>query len=346
MQVFKIARAGALALILSASATQAQEVTIHVGIAKALATAATMIAIEKGYFKDAGVKVEIEDLDSSANVMTLLAQGQLQIVEGGISVGYFNAIERNLPITIVADRVSTPLSHKLLLRPDLVGTIKTPADLKGKVIASNGPGAVTTYEVAKILAAGGVSIKDVDVKILSFVNMGIALTNKAVDAALVIQPWASQYVAQGIAKVFADPDDYADPKPLTIAVNLINTDWAAKNKDLVKRYFLAYQRAVRDYCQAYHGGSNRQEVMDILVRTGLETRVEVLNSYPWPARNPDGHINVPSLLDMQKYYIREGLATRELPVEKLVDNEFVDDANAKLGPFKLEKADSALAGCR
>ena len=346
MSILKIARAGALAMILTAGAARAQEVTIHVGIAKALATAATMIAIEKGYFREAGVKVEIEDLDSSANVMTLLAQGQLQIVEGGISVGYFNAIERNLPITIVADRVSTPLSHKLLLRSDLVGTIKTPADLKGKVIASNGPGAVTTYEVAKILAAGGVSIKDVDVKILSFVNMGIALTNKAVDAALVIQPWASQYAAQGIASVFADPDDYADPKPLTIAVNLINTDWAARNKDLVRRYFLAYQRAVRDYCQAYHGGSNRQEVMDIIVRTGLETRADVLNSYPWPARNANGHINLPSLLDMQKYYIREGLAARELPVEKLVDNEFVDDANAKLGPFKLEKADSPLAGCR
>jgi hypothetical protein len=60
-------------------------VTVKVGIAKALATAATMIAIEKGYFKEAGVKVEAENLDSAANVMALLAQGQLvrgQLVRG------------------------------------------------------------------------------------------------------------------------------------------------------------------------------------------------------------------------------------------------------------------------
>jgi NitT/TauT family transport system substrate-binding protein len=350
MQVLK--QAAALAAVLLGVTVgarwqaQAQEKVVHVGVAKALATAATMIAVEKGYFKEAGIKLQIDQLDSSANVMSLLAQGQLQVVEGGISVGYFNALQRGLPITIVADRVSTPLGHRLLLRSDLAGTVRKPGDLKGKVIASNGPGAVTTYEVAKILEAGGIGIKDIDIKVMSFVNMGVALTNKAVDAALVIQPWASQYVERGIAKVFADPDDYANPKPLTIAVNLINTDWAAKNKDLVRNYFVAYQHAVYDYCQAYHHGRNRQDVIDILIRTGMETRADVLNRYPWPARNPNGHINLPSLLDMQKYYLREGLATKEMPVDKLVDNEYVDYATQKLGPFKLENTASTLAGCR
>ena len=346
MKLFARLIATTCVLACLSSASLAQEKVLRIGIAKALATAATLIAIEKGYFKEAGIKIEIEELDSAANVMALLAQGQLQIVEGGISVGYFNALERGLPITIVADRVSTPLSHKLLLRKDLVDTIKKPRDLKGKIIASNGPGAVTTYEVAKILESDGIGVKDVDIKVLSFVNMGIGLTNKAVDAALVIQPWASQYVDQGIAAVFADPDDYADPKPLTIAVNLINTEWAEKNKELVRGYYVAYQRAVREYCQAYHGGKNRQEVIDIIVRTGLEARADVLNRYPWPARNVSGRINVPSLLDMQKYYLREGLATKESPVERLVNNEYVDFAMQKLGPFVVENANSKLAGCR
>ena len=140
MSRLKSAGAGLLALLCASAGAQAQEVTVKVGIAKALATAATMIAIEKGYFKEAGVKVEAENLDSAANVMALLAQGQLQIVEGGISVGYFNAIERGLPITIVSDRVSTPLNHKLLIRADLADVIKRPGDLKGRSIASNGPG--------------------------------------------------------------------------------------------------------------------------------------------------------------------------------------------------------------
>ena len=341
-------KSAALALALTGLATQslAQEVVVKVGIAKALATAATMIAVEKGYFREAGVRVEIENLDSAANVVTLLAQNQLQIVEGGIAVNYFNALERNLPLTIVADRVSTPLGHKLLIRPDLADVIKTPADLKGRSIASNAMGSVTTYEVAKILGRYNLGIKDVDIKVLSFVNMGIALTNKAIDAALVIQPWALQYVDRGIGKIIADPDDYADPKPLTIAVNFVNTDWAAKNKDLLRRYYVAYQRGVYDYCQAYHGGSNRKEVIDIIVRTGLEERAEVIEKFPWPARNPNGRVNMPAVLDMQKYYVKEGLVKAEHAAERLVNHEFVDYAIQQLGPFKLENTASKLEGCR
>ena len=64
-------------------------------------TATILWALEKGYFKEYGIKVETEDLDTSANSIALLAQNQLQIIEGGISAGYFNALEKNLPITIV-----------------------------------------------------------------------------------------------------------------------------------------------------------------------------------------------------------------------------------------------------
>ena len=334
------------AFVVASAPALAQETLVRIGVARGIGTATTMIAIEKGYFREQGIKVEAEELDSAANVMTLLAQGTLKVVEGGITVGYFNGIDRGLPLSIVADRVSTPLNHKLLIRADLADKIRTPADLRGKSIASNGPGTVTTYEVGKILKSGGVGIKDVDIKILSFVQMGIALTNKAVDAALVIQPWASQYSEQGIAKVLADPDDYADPKPLTIAVNIANMDWVNGDRDLARRYFLAYQKAAYEYCQAYHGGKNRQEVIDIIVKTGMEPRAEVIARYPWPARNPNGRINVPSLMDMQKYYLSEGLVTKELPVERLLTNEFVDYATEKLGPFRLENTASPLAGCR
>ncbi len=48
----------------------------------------------KGYFKEAGIKLEIEDIDSSANVIALLAQGQLNMVAGGISAGYLQRASR------------------------------------------------------------------------------------------------------------------------------------------------------------------------------------------------------------------------------------------------------------
>jgi NitT/TauT family transport system substrate-binding protein len=329
-----------------AATAQAQDVTVKVGMVKSISSVATLTAIEKGYFKDLGIKVETEDLDTSANVIALLAQNQLQVVEGGISAGYFNALDKNLPITMVMDRVSSPLGHHLMIRPDLKGQITRLKDLKGKTIASNGQGSVSTYEVGKMLETDGLTIADVDIKVLPFNQMAIAFTNKAIDAAIVIPPFTSQFIDKGFAVSFKEPDDLVKPWPLTIAVAMINTDWAKPRRDLLRNYFTAYLRGVRDYCQAYHGGANRAELIQRLIRTGTETREELLYKYPWPARDPNGRINVASMLDMQAWYRQNKFGGAQLPAERLADTSYADYAAAKLGPFVVENPDSKLAGCR
>src|SRR5215813_6825319 len=117
------------------------------------------------------------------------APAQEITVRIGISAGYFNAVEKNLPITIVSDRVSTPIGHNLMIRPDLKDQVKEIKDLKGKVIASNGTGSVSTYEVGKILEKAGLTINDVEIKVVPFPQMSIAFANKAIDGAIVIPPF-------------------------------------------------------------------------------------------------------------------------------------------------------------
>ena len=135
---------------------------------RSMANGAMLLAIEKGYFKEIGIKVELEDLQSSATAMASLAQGQLNIIAGGVSAGYFNALEKNLPIIITVDRVTTPIRHNLMIRPDLKDQIKEIKDLKGKVIASNAPGSISTYEIGKMLAKAGLTFTDVEIKIIPF----------------------------------------------------------------------------------------------------------------------------------------------------------------------------------
>src|ERR1700675_1260808 len=137
------------------AAAHADDVIVKVGMVKSISSVATLTAIEKGYFKAFGIKVETQDLDTSANVIALLAQNQLQVLEGGISAGYFNALEKNFPITVVMDRVSSPLGHHLMIRPDLKGQITRLKDLKGRIIASNGQGPVSTYEAGKMWKTEG-----------------------------------------------------------------------------------------------------------------------------------------------------------------------------------------------
>src|SRR5215468_8962048 len=123
----------AASMMLAGAPVVAQEVTVRVGNAPSIASGALLIAVERGYFRELGIRVVIDPLDTAANAIALLAQNQFQIIEGGIAAGYFNALERNLPITIAMSRVSTPLGHNMMLRADLKDQVKELTQLKDRV---------------------------------------------------------------------------------------------------------------------------------------------------------------------------------------------------------------------
>jgi NitT/TauT family transport system substrate-binding protein len=332
--------------VASTGAARAEDATIHIALVRSVSNGAELIALDRGYFKEAGLDVVIDDIDTSANTLVLLAQNRLQIVAGGVSAGYFNAVAKGLPITIVGDRVSTPIGHDLMVRPDLKDTIRDVKDLKGRVISSNGVGSVSTYETGKILETAGLKLSDVDIKVLGFNQVAAALANKAVDAALLIPPFVYEYAEKNLAVPFAQPDRLVQPSPMTIAVIIVNTDWAQQNRATLQKYYTAYLRGVRDYCNAYHGGSIRKEMIEAIVRHGSERNPKILNDYPWPARSPDSRINIASMLDMQKWYVANKFSTANLPAERLVDMSYADAAVKQLGPFVAENKASKLDGCR
>jgi NitT/TauT family transport system substrate-binding protein len=327
-------------------AAASAEETIKVGVVRSMANGALLMAEDKGYFKQAGIKVELEYLQSSATGMASLAQGQLNIIAGGVSAGYFNALEKNLPIIITVDRVTTPIGHNLMIRPDLKDQIKSLKDLKGKVVASNAPGSISTYEVGKMMETVGLSIADVEIKNIPFGQYAVALKNKAVDGVLAIPPFTYSLTDNGLAVPFASADELVKPTPLTIAVHLLNTDWAKSRQEVLRNFYVAVTRGIRDYCNAYHHGSNRQALIDLLISSKTESRPELLNKFPWPARNLTGKLNADSLLDIQDWYLKNKFTTAKFPLERLVDYSYADYAQQKLGPFAIENKDSKTPGCR
>jgi NitT/TauT family transport system substrate-binding protein len=197
-----------------------------------------------------------------------------------------------------------------------------------------------------MLEREGVTIADVDLKIFPFPQMGIAFKNKAIDAGIIIPPFVWQLEEQGLAVPFGNVDELVQPQPMTIAVILANSDWAKSNKELVQRYMTAWLRGAREYCQAYHGAPNRQEIIDELVNSKTAPSRELLEKYPWPARSPNGKINVASMLDINKWYVANKMSAKEFPESRLVDGSFIDEAIKKLGPFEVQNKASKLPGCR
>jgi NitT/TauT family transport system substrate-binding protein len=330
----------------SAVPAQAQKAPdkVKVALARSVSNGAMLIAIKKGYFKKENIDLELQAIDTASDALTLVAQGQIQIVGAGVSAGYFNAVDRGLPVTITISRVAFPAGHNLMIRPDLKDQIKTMKDMKGRNVASNGPGSISTYEIGKMLEPHGLTLKDINIKIFPFPQYAVAFANKAVDAGLVIPPWTLSYEKQGIALPFGNADKLV-PGPVTISVNFVNTDWIAKNRDVAVRFYKAYMQGGREWCQGYHGAPVRKEIVDELIASKVETRREVLDGF-WTARPIDGRVNEKSILDVQKFYLDQGMIKKTFPIEKIVDYSLVDAAARQLPKFELVNKASKLEGCR
>jgi NitT/TauT family transport system substrate-binding protein len=346
--LWAVATVVALSAFSFAAAAQApaSPQTITIGVVPSVPAAATYLAVEKGYFKDAGIAVELQNIESSSTAMALLASKRMQVVEGGVAPNYWNALDSGLPVVMALERASSPLYHDVLLRKDLIGKVKTPADLKGRPVAEVSPGSSALYEVGQVLASAGLDLKDIDVKYISFPQMGLALANGAVDAAFEVPPFGATVIAQGQGVHWLDPEDYIKVLPSSFVGYFANSDWIKADPDLAKRFFLALVKGGRDYCQAYHHGPNRAEVVDIMFKYKVAASREQLDQMAWQARSPNGRFNTASILDLQDWFFKEGIIKAKFPAERLIDAQYAEYAEKTLPPFKVINEADPLKGCK
>ena len=119
-----------LAVLAALAVTAARAEPITIAIVPSVPAASTLIAEEKGYFRDAGLDVKIERIDSIGKAVAFLAANHVQVAQGGVNAGIFNAIGQGLPVVLALDGGSTPLYHKILVRRGLEDKIRSVADLK------------------------------------------------------------------------------------------------------------------------------------------------------------------------------------------------------------------------
>ncbi len=334
----------AVSLAFSAQAQSPPHVVI--AAVPTIASTSTYIADAKGYLRDAGIDAEIQTIDSVSTAMALIASGKIQVAQGGLAASFWNGVAQNMPVIMAFEGGSTPLNHHILVNNAVKDKLKVPADLKGRTVALNAPGSIIGYDLYKVLGTAGLDFKDVDIKYMPFTQEGIALQNGAVDAAVNVPPFGDLIIAKGLGANWINTDDYLKPAPVTVVHYIVNTDWAKANADAAHRMFVALARGTRDYCQAYHHGANRDEVIAIMIKYGVAGDHDSLDKFPWQARDPNGRFNMTSLLDVQDWYLKEGYIKNKLTPAQLVDPSYSDNAAKQLGAFTVANTSDTAAGCR
>lgn len=341
-----VAAAGIFVLAGAPQPAMAQApVPITVAIVPSISTAGLFIAQEKGFFRDLGLDVELDNIESGFDLQAMLATNRVQVISGAVSAAMFNSMAQNLPVKMFFTVAVSPSFHYLMVRTDLKDKIRTPADLKGRVIAISGKATGDYYAVGRVLELAGLTTADADIKSIGFSAMTAALQNKAIDVGVLIPPLTDAVAAKGLAVKWLDPEDVLTAKPELIAVGQMNTDWTKTHEQAARNFLKVVLRGTREYCEAFHFGPNRAEVVRILAKYSSIHDPALIDKIEWGASDPVGVIPTASLEDFEAFELSEKQIAAKLPLDRVAEFDWIKEAGRELGPFTLAH-DDGKPGCR
>ena len=296
------------------------------------------IAYEKGYFKEQGLDVELIPFDSGAKMVAALGAGQLDVGSGEAGTALLNAIDQGFDVQVVMGTGSMPKGYgpnPFLVRKDLYdsGEITEPADLKGKKVAVNIPRGMVEYLVSEVLAKGGLTIDDVELVVLPFPEMLAAFANKAIDAAILTEPLASQAVKDGAAVILVGGDEIVDRMQISVMYfgkRLLDP----VNWEVGVRYLMGHLKAMRE---VYGDGWKNEDIAGI-VSEYTHIQVPVIQNSVKPYSEPNGAINEATIENVQKYFIERGYVDYDqvIPLSDMLNPDFLEEALKRIGTFDEE----------
>ena len=325
-------RAAVLFACLFAAAPAVAATRLVIGAVPNVGDGATICAIERGYFREVDLDIDLTPFRTASDMTPLIVRGDLAMIGGGVSASYFNSVAQGMPLRYFINRAQSPVHHALVLRKEFENRVMTLRDIRGLKISVSATGAISEYELGKALENEGLSLDDVDTKPLGAPQAVAALQNGAIDGAVFVPPFDAAAIKSGGFKLL-EIDATVKPR-MEVGGLIYNTDWAAKNRDALDRFTLAHIRGGRCYLEAARGGANRAEMIDYFLKYSPIKERAIFADMVWTEINPDGRVMVDSMLDQQEFFAKRGYVPKKSPIETLFDPGPVERALAKLGPYK------------
>lgn len=324
-----------LALTLfSASATAADKV--KVGAFASVSDAAIYIALEKGYFAEQKLDVEMVQIDSGATMVTQLANKGIDASGGSPGAGLYNAVRQGIPMKIVADKGSALPGHgyfAFVIRKDLADQIKTAADFKGRVLAVTGlnRGASSEVTIGRVLEGAGLKESDVKLINLSFSDILAGLGTGRVEIGVLVEPLVTQAIARDIAVLWKRSDEVY---PAQQYGALMYGPGIIDRPDVAKRFMVAYLKAARFYNDALTGKVPRAELVSILTKHTSVKNPDLYGQMVFPGIHPDGKLNTEGMTYDAKWWNANGRMKELVDVSRVVDTSYAEHAVKVLGPSR------------
>jgi len=218
-----------------------------VGVLRLSSSAPVFIAQDKGYFREAGLEIELKFFDAAQPIAVATTSGDIDFGITAFTAGLYNLAGKGTLKVIGGmsrEKAGFPLIGYFASNSAYAAGLKTPRDLAGKRIAVTQTGSSFHYSLGLLADKYGFKLSEVKVLPLqSLSNAVAALKGETVDAALLPASTARTLIDADGAKLLGWVGDetpwqlgavFASPKTLV-------------NKPLVTKLLGALTRADREY---------------------------------------------------------------------------------------------------
>jgi NitT/TauT family transport system substrate-binding protein len=294
----------------------------------------TYIARDKGFYREQGIEIEYVPMTSMVQAAPILATGQMDVMSSSTSAGLWNAIVRDVPIKIVSDvtvlRAGQKSSLTVVVRPELAASMRDYADLRGKTVAIHQKAQINHVQLGRLLQLGGLTESDINLLEITFPEQLPAFRNQAIDAAIAVEPLTTTMEDLGLATRWRELGDFYAGQ--IVQFLFYSAPFIREQRDVGVRFLTAHLQAARFFDAAFKDGSNREEVISIMIDNGqIKDRTIYERIGPTYATELNGRISVDSLVDEQEFYLRNGMQTARLDPAQIIDTSFGEAAVRLIG---------------
>ena len=319
-----------LAVAAAATAHADEPLKAKIGVLRLSSSAPVFIAQDKGYFRDAGLDIELKFFDAAQPIAVATTSGDVDIGITAFTAGLYNLAGKGTLKVIGGmsrERAGYPLIGYFASNKAYAEGLKTPKDLAGKRVAVTQTGSSFHYSLGLLADKYGFKVSDVRiVPLQSLSNAAAALKGETVDAALLPVSTARKLMDDGGAKLLGWVGDetpwqlgavFAAPKTLT-------------NKPLVTKLLAVLARADREYHDVILASikdgnaaitETTKPLLEIIAKyTNLPVEQVVGNCAYIDA---DGKLDVQNVDNQIKWLQEQGFVDKGFDAEAIIARDYV-----------------------
>ncbi len=305
----------------------AENKKIKVGALRFTSHSGNFIALERGYFADAGLDVEFEFFQAAQPMAVAIASGDVDYAVTAMSGGLISLAQKGA-IKVIGGALSEEagIDGQKFLASDAAfqAGVKTPKDLAGKKFAVTQAGSSFHYMGAKMAQAEGIEMSFTPLQKVGAI-IG-AMKSGQVDGWSIVPHIAKPLAGSGAVHIIGNVADYLpDYQVTTVFTSARN---AADERGQTESFLAGFSKGVDDYAAAMIDKTADEDAMVDLIHKYVYTDRPREKAAPSIINgtmriNSGAALNIASIRDQLGWFQSEGLVDADITIDQIVDQSYV-----------------------